>query len=212
MAARTVKKEPKASLLSRFASSSNSKTRNGPKQRTGAGKPVNELAKRLAGSSKTIKKVENPLAKSIRTANQPLSVEAKLRKLQNKSNKVTKTPKNASRATNSLLSSNKASTALNNKASKPKKSLTIKNISLPKFLRIKNLAYATSAEDIALVFKQHKRQVVSARVKDLPTGSTVAEVTFQNENDLKIAQRLFDGTTADGRVLSAEIATTSEIV
>ncbi|KAH3673202.1 hypothetical protein WICMUC_003820 [Wickerhamomyces mucosus] len=97
----------------------------------------------------------------------------------------------------------------NKASSSTQKIISIKSTT-NKFLKITNLAVGTTSNDL-YNFLSKIGPITNIRIKDLPSGSTLAEVYFQNQENLTKARKQLHGTTADGRVLGAIISKTSEI-
>lgn len=84
------------------------------------------------------------------------------------------------------------------------KEITIKNSSLKHFIKISNLETGTSADDLKSVLKDIG-QIQDVKVFDLPSGSSVGEVIFKDNKNLKKAYDKLNGVVADGRVIKVTI-------
>lgn len=88
--------------------------------------------------------------------------------------------------------------------------IKIKNASNPNFFKIKNLEYGTTTSDLKVVLESIGK-TKNIKIKDLESGSSVAEVVFISESALDKAHRQLNGAIADGRTLKTEITNDSEI-
>ncbi len=166
--------------------------------------------RKSSGSNKNSN--ENPLAQRIRNGKfVPPSITSQTQALQNQrlrksapsktpEGKITKKPKSASNNNNNNNIRNGSSKTV----------LKIRNASNPNFLKIKNLEYGTNIRDLKVVLESIGK-TKSIKIKDLESGSALAEVIFVSEATLEKAHTQLNGAIADGRTLRTEITSDSEI-
>lgn len=154
---------------------------------------------------------ENPLAQRIRNGKfVPPSITSQTQALQNQrlrksapsktpEGKITKRSKSASNNNNNNIRNGSSKTILK-----------IRNASNPNFLKIKNLEYGTNIRDLKVVLESIGK-TKSIKIKDLESGSALAEVIFVSEATLEKAHTQLNGAIADGRTLRTEITSDSEI-
>ena len=164
--------------------------------------------RKSSGSNKNSN--ENPLAQRIRNGKfVPPSITSQTQALQNQrlrksapsktpEGKISKKPKSASNNNNNIRNGSS------------KTVLKIRNASNPNFLKIKNLEYGTNIRDLKVVLESIGK-TKSIKIKDLESGSALAEVIFVSEATLEKAHTQLNGAIADGRTLRTEITSDSEI-
>jgi len=174
----------------------------------------NPLAQRIrngtstsTSSSKKLNVIPASTVNQVDTLNR--QIKSKLSKKPTLASRVTKPSKASQRNITSASKSSNISSA-SPTPQVTKKVLKIKNASNPIFLKIKNLEYGTTVSDLKVVLDSiGKTKIV--RIKDLESGSAVAEVVFTQESSLDKAHRQLNGAIADGRKLKTEITNESEI-
>ncbi|CDR37609.1 CYFA0S01e13234g1_1 [Cyberlindnera fabianii] len=217
-------KKPNNPLLARIGTNT-PKQKNISTKRKASSKNNNPLAAALEKgrlSTQTLSDRIRPVGSKASSSNGMKTTSqkgaAKTTQSKAKTSKVSKTPVSFAKYVQKYKDQGARSQSKKNQTKQPAsqnnpttKVLTIKKNNAPGFLRLKNLQIGTSASELEAVLLP-VGQITDIRMKDLPSGSTTAEVQFKSEASLLAALMKLNGTVADGRVLQAEISTTHEIL
>lgn len=92
--------------------------------------------------------------------------------------------------------------------------ISMKKAASSNFLRLRNLPLGTNSEDLKATVEQISQMVVNkVKLVDLPSGSVTAELWLQTAvgDDLEKVRTQFHNAEVDGRRISVEVASSSEI-